>query len=126
MINRIGSDNNFGAIVIDNGSGMIKAGIAGDEAPRVSFPAVVGRPKQQGIMVGMDQKEHYIGYEAMAKRGVLDILHPIENGIITNWDDMEKIWHQIFFEELKVTPEEHPVLLTETPLNSDQNRVLMT
>ena len=54
MLNRIGGDNNFGAIVIDNGSGMIKAGIAGDEAPRVSFPSVVGRPREEGVMVGMD------------------------------------------------------------------------
>lgn len=42
------------AIVIDNGSGMCKAGIAGDDAPRASFPSIVGRPKMPGIMVGMD------------------------------------------------------------------------
>ena len=33
------------AVVIDNGSGMIKAGIAGDDAPRTYFPSIVGRPK---------------------------------------------------------------------------------
>lgn len=42
------------AIVIDNGSGMCKAGVAGDDAPSASFPSVVGRPKMPGIMVGMD------------------------------------------------------------------------
>ncbi len=42
------------AIVIDNGSGMCKAGIASDDAPSASFPAIVGRPKMPGIMVGMD------------------------------------------------------------------------
>ena len=42
------------AIVIDNGSGMCKAGIAGDDAPRAAFPSLVGRPKMPGIMVGMD------------------------------------------------------------------------
>ncbi len=40
--------------MIDNGSGMIKAGISGDEAPRSAFPSIVGRPKHEGIMVGMD------------------------------------------------------------------------
>jgi actin len=51
-------------VVIDNGSGMCKAGIAGDDAPRTCFPSLVGRPKMPGIMVGMDQKEAYVGEEA--------------------------------------------------------------
>ena len=52
------------AIVIDNGSGQCKAGIAGDDAPRCCFPAIVGRPKNPGIMIGHDSKEAYIGDEA--------------------------------------------------------------
>ena len=52
------------AVVIDNGSGMCKAGISGDDAPRCVFPAVVGQPKMPGIMVGMDDKLHYVGDEA--------------------------------------------------------------
>lgn len=45
------ADSDSAAIVIDNGSGMCKAGVAGDDAPSASFPAVVGRPKMPGIMV---------------------------------------------------------------------------
>jgi len=48
------AENNNPAVVIDNGSGMIKAGIASDDAPRSYFPSIVGRPKMQGIMVGID------------------------------------------------------------------------
>ena len=44
------------ALVIDNGSGMCKAGFAGDDAPRAVFPSIVGRPRHQGVMVGMGQK----------------------------------------------------------------------
>ena len=53
------------AIVIDNGSGTIKAGFAGDDVPRSQQFPLVGRPKSQGIMVGLDQKEVYVGEEAL-------------------------------------------------------------
>ena len=73
-------------VVINNGSWMIQAGFAADDAPRAVFPSIVGRPRDsRQIMHG---KEAFFGDEAMVKRGELSIQHPIQNGTTQNWDDM--------------------------------------
>ena len=109
-------------IVVDNGSHMIKAGFALDDSPRAVFPSVVGRPRHSGVMVGMRQRDIFVGDEAQVKRGILSIRYPIEHGIVSNWDDMECIWHHAFYEELRVAPEECTVLQTEVPLNPKANK----
>ena len=51
--------------------------------------------------------------------------YPMEHGSVTDWDDMEKLWHHTLYKQLNVTPEEHPLLLTEAPLTKDKNRAKM-
>lgn len=120
-----GGDENT-VVVLDNGSGMMKAGFAGEEAPQCVFPAIVGRPKTQSAMLGTNQKQEYIGDEAAQKRGILNLAYPIAAGVVESWEDMEKVWHHTFYNELRVSPNEiKGVLLTEAPRQPKANREKM-
>ena len=76
-------------------------------------------------MAGAVERDFYVGDHAQSLRGVLQLKYPIEHGIVTDWDDMERIWHHIYQNELCVMPEDHPVMLTEAPLNPKRNREIM-
>uniref|UniRef100_A0A1A9VRY3 Actin n=1 Tax=Glossina austeni TaxID=7395 RepID=A0A1A9VRY3_GLOAU len=112
-------------IVIDCGSGYIKAGFASEDRPTTVFPTIVGRPRK-GIVVGAAGRSSYVGEGAQSMRGVLSFKYPIDRGVVTDWDDMEKIWQHCFANELCVDPQLHPVLLTEIPNNPRANRERMT
>mmetsp|Transcript_4509 Transcript_4509/g.10546 ORF Transcript_4509/g.10546 Transcript_4509/m.10546 type:complete len:376 (+) Transcript_4509:52-1179(+) len=110
------------ACILDNGSGHMKAGLAGAEMPSAVFPAVVGRPKLQSAMVGSEKKDVYVGEEAINLRGVLSIKYPLEHGIVNDWEDLERLWAHTFLDQLRIDPEEHPVVVTEAPMNPKKNR----
>ncbi|XP_066478717.1 actin-related protein T3 isoform X1 [Tiliqua scincoides] len=114
------------AVVLDNGSGLLKAGVAGDKEPRVTFTNLIGRAKAKSVMLGAGQKDFYIGDEAQAKRGILSLRYPVEHGIVTSWPDMEKIWKHTYENELKLNSSTRPALITEAPLNPLANREQMT
>eukprot|EP01084_Bolivina_argentea_P234578 394921_1 len=124
-------------VVIDLGSGITKAGFAGDDLPRCTFPSIIGRPRchLDAICVGMGQKTIYIGDEAQAKSGIVSLKYP--NWNFTQWVDrhgnssnegytchgyMAYFWPHLFNLELRITPQEHSLLLTEPPLNPKSNR----
>jgi actin beta/gamma 1 len=75
-------------------------------------------------MIDGGRTDSYVGDDAQSKRGILTLRQPVEHGIITNWDDMQKIW-QHAFNGLRVAPEEYPILMTEAPLNPLSQREKM-
>uniref|UniRef100_A0A8C4RF85 Uncharacterized LOC114648438 n=2 Tax=Erpetoichthys calabaricus TaxID=27687 RepID=A0A8C4RF85_ERPCA len=108
-------------IVLDTGSGLVKAGFAGQDRPAIVFPSVIGKPKYEEVMNGTMERETYIGHDAQHMRGVLTLKYPVQNGVIKNWNDIENIW-QHTFHQLGVNTEDHPVLLTEAAMNPSENR----
>lgn len=112
-------------IVIDNGTGVIKAGFAGADKPRIVFRSCVGRIKHTRVMPGgaLEGSNIFIGSKVEEHRGALKLSYAMENGIVQNWADMEKIWSYIYSRDnLNVASEDHAVLLTEAPLNPIANR----
>merc|ERR1712205_77035 len=106
------------AIVVDNGSGMMKAGCSGEDAPKVTFSSVVGYPKGKSALVGTE-KDFYVGEEAQQKRGILLLKYPLDHGIVNNWDDMEKVWRHTFDNELRmVVGERTPMTRTAVASSS--------
>jgi len=93
-------------IVLDNGSGTIRAGFAGEDLPKCYFPSFVGRPKHLRVLAGALEGDVFIGQRAQELRGLLKIRYPLEHGIVTDWDDMERIWEWVYGEGLKTLSED--------------------
>jgi len=110
------------AVVIDQGSGYWKLGFAGDDAPRSVVPAVIGYPT--GSPLSPQHQKIFDG--AIAQRGVLNLNHPVDRGVVTNWRDYETLLQGALHDELQVAPESHPVLVTEPPLNPKSHRERQT
>jgi actin-related protein len=104
-------------VVLDPGSFFLKSGFVDSDAPRAVFPPIVGRPRHTGVMVGMGQKDSYVGDEGgNMRRGMLTYHNPLSGGLVTNWDDIEKLLHHNFYNEMRVVPEETPFFLAEPVL----------
>jgi len=108
------------AVVIDNGSGLVKCGFDTETKPTSVFPSIIGRPRISGLVLG--ENAVIVGEEAQKKRGILSLRYPVEHGIVVNWDDMETLWQHTFRNELRIDPSEYPVVITEAALNPKNNR----
>ena len=112
-------------VVFDNGTLAMKIGYAGEDQPRLTIPMIAGKPKPHSMMVGIQNKEYFVGYEALEKRNLLDLVNPVQNGVITNWEYIEQLWRHVFFNELHIEPQDFCLLFGEKPLIPLQNREKM-
>jgi len=114
-------------VVCDNGTGFVKCGFAGANFPASIFPSMVGRPilRSEEKIDNVQIKDIMVGDEAQKLRMMLQITYPLDNGIIRNWDDMQYVWDYSFYDKLKIKPQESKIMLTEAPMNPQQNRKKM-
>lgn len=113
------------AVVLDNGSCTMKIGFSGEERPKAVIPTVVGYRKHRRVMVQTPDKDKVLGAKAMEDRGLYKLSYPIHHGVVTDkadWQSMTELWEIAYREGLQATPADHPVLLTEAPLNPYKNR----
>ncbi|ERE65198.1 actin-related protein T1 [Cricetulus griseus] len=110
------------AVIFDNGSGLCKVGISGELGPRHVISSVVGHPKFNIPSARTNRKRYFVGEEAQCMYDGLYLHYPIERGLVTRWDDMEKLWKDLFEWELGVKPSEQPVFMTEPSLNPRETR----
>lgn len=86
MVDNNSAQDTDATIMLDLGSFNLKAGFAGEDAPKVVLPSIIGKPKFPGVLVGMDQKDFYVGNEAKSKKHILELIEPIQNGKISNME----------------------------------------
>lgn len=101
------------AIIIDNGSGVCKAGLSTDDKPTAVFPSVVGMPREAyrnsidgDIFFGDDVLPFgdNVSPEVLDRCSKLSVHYPLENGIIENFDHMERLWEYAILDKLNVNP----------------------
>ena len=111
-------------IVLDNGSYMCRAGFAGQENPRSTITSSTGQIRKS-ININNLNLGTYVGNSVLYNLGILSLNYPIVNGIVYNWDDMEKLFYYQFYNELKIDPSEHPILISEPANVPKANREKM-
>ena len=117
-------------VVLDSGSGSVRAGFSGQSRPPVIMPSVVGRPKAErlGSKGPTDKAEEvFVGDEALAKRDVLRLRYPVVWGLFTGWDDLEVMWKYVFEKQLGCEMEVSPLVVAEGGhMNPKMNREKVT
>lgn len=115
------ADGSVPAVILDFGSAKTKAGLTTDEAPIAIFPSVVGTARTQ-TPATPEEGQTFFAEEALAKFNSHVPRRPVEYGLITNWSTYEELISYTYDSRLCVEASDHPVIITEIPLNPRANR----
>jgi actin-related protein len=121
------TDDEIPTVVLKTGTGLVKAGFAGDDSPRCVFHSDVAyaRTAVAGSATATsaaDMKRYCDILPSNLSRVGMKVSHPISGGLITDWDEAEFMWKYVFDTSLRADPKEHCVLLAESPKNPRANR----
>lgn len=117
-------------VVVDMGTGYIKAGYSGEDLPRVTIPTVVSEREthtsDEPVIPG-DTKPNKVvskkfGRDAYESRNEFDLHHPIQRGIVTDWSRMEDLLGHVFLNELGIEPRSATVLMTDSPMSRKEDK----
>eukprot|EP00887_Chlorella_sp_A99_P007834 scaffold20.g7834.t1 len=117
-------------VVLDCGTGFVKAGLAGEPDPSLVCPSVVGYPAlsaaaaKGGRKVASDplaDLDYVCGDEAL-RNPAYAVSYPMKHGLVVDWESAEKLWTAAIYKHLRVAPQGQPFILTEPPLNPPENR----
>jgi actin beta/gamma 1 len=109
-------------VIIDNGSYRLRAGFQSDAAPRVVVPSLVGSRRNAGIALAAGQRQDVVGTQAWRNRGILSCSEPVHGGVTQSWPDVERLWSDVVYRELRVAPENFCFIVTEPPNNTAANK----
>jgi len=114
------------AIVLDIGSTNAKAGYAGEDTPKCVIPSSLGAIYVTENNVAKNV-QYFVGTSSLSfRRDKMEIINPIQKGLVSNWEAMEQLWDHIFLDRLRINPKEHPLLVSEPSFNTRPFRETLT
>ncbi len=117
-------------IVVDMGTGFIKAGYSGEDLPRVVIPTVIGEHENTSAEDSANNGDSKparvvskkIGNEAYVNQSDHELYTPITGGIVTDWDRMTQLLDHVFHSELQIDPKNATVLMTDSPMSKKKDK----
>ena len=123
-----GYESETPALVLDNGSYSLKVGFAGEDIPRHEVRSLLSRGSDVSSGVSATTATtkglNKVSFHDAAVAAV-DADRPIIGGVVVDWDAMEKLWKLTFDDAMKASTSDHPLIITESPLNEGEAREQM-
>ena len=110
-------------LVLDSGLWQQKIGFSGDEAPRYTDQTLTGIPKNTAITSSHENRDVFIGESALQIQRYLHLKESLDESNQCCYSDLEKIWHELFYNKMKVNITEFPVFMALNPFFDMENKM---